>query len=1137
MKKTLSLFVMLLMTTTVMYAAFLRNVPRVLTQPDGTELRCFATGDEYYNYLHDEKGYTIVLDRETGYYVYATKDGDQLVPTQFIPNVHNPEKVGLKPYTNISAEQWMAKRKAYHDMVPKNMRKTTIDTITNRGLLNNIVIFIRFAGDSELATPYPTVDAMFNDTTPGANSMVNYFRAASYNQLEVKTYLYPAPNGTAIVSYQDTHPRSYYEPYSASNPNGYQDDYESALREHTLLKNAVDEVAPSIPSSLNVDKDNDGYVDNVCFVVKGNVGNWSDLLWPHKWNLYLQTAYINNKQVNVYNFQLETAPTYFTNGTLSHEMFHTLGAPDLYHYQPAGDGLSATGPWDLMENTSNPPQHQGAYMKYKYGNWIDSIPTLTQSGTYTLHALGSATNGNVCYKIPSNISYQYFVLEYRKKTNLFETTIPGSGLLIYRIDTRFEGNASYNGTTELDEVYLFRPGGTPSSYNGNIYTAHFSSSVGRSEFNSQSNPYPFLSNGTVAHLDISNISDNNGDSITFTYTMITCPTPANINTFNILTNSALLTWTGLVASQGYEVEYGLEGFALGTGTRVFVNSNYYQLSGLLPATAYDFYVRPICSATDTGFWSDCNTFTTRCEAQLLPFTEGFEDTDMPSCWMQDYVNGEHDWQVATSSSLSGSQTPHSGNHTAAFIHQSNGNGTATKLITPLLNLTTVTNPHVTFWHMQKNWSGDQDELRVYYKSTPSDTWTLLAEYTNGISAWTKDSIALPSPSANYQIAFEATDGYGYGVLLDDITVKGTPIMRTVTTNVNNAQWGSVTGGGAHAMGTEVTLTAVPAEGCEFVCWNNYDPSLTVSFTVFADTTVSATFTPIGQAMHRLTVQAQDETMGTVSGSGIYSENTDITISATANENYHFMQWSDGATDNPRTLQIVSDSLIMAIFAPDTFMINAIVNDDAMGTVDGSGRYVYNSTVILTANPNEHHNFDSWLDGNTDNPRTITVTGNATYVANFEVELFTITVTSDDETMGTVYGSDGYAYNSIANISAYPNQGYEFVRWNDDNTDNPRDIVVLQDSAFVAYFRKSVGINQASSLENISVYPNPATTTITINSNEVLKIEVLDMTGRLLMVEENTTEIDLSSIADGIYTLRIVLPQGEAIRKVVKMASK
>ena len=71
----------------------------------------------------------------------------------------------------------------------------------------------------------------------------------------------------------------------------------------------------------------------------------------------------------------------------------------------------------------------------------------------------------------------------------------------------------------------------------------------------------------------------------------------------------------------------MEGFTLGTGTRIFVNSNIYQLSGLLSDVTYDFYVRPICSATDTGFWSACNTFTTRCEAQLLPFTEDFEDIE------------------------------------------------------------------------------------------------------------------------------------------------------------------------------------------------------------------------------------------------------------------------------------------------------------------------------------------------------------------------------------------------------------------------------------------------------------------------------------------------------------------------------
>ena len=66
MKKLLSLLTFLLLTTSVMYAAFLRNVPCTLTQPNGTELRCFATGDEYYNYLHDERGYTIMLNPETG---------------------------------------------------------------------------------------------------------------------------------------------------------------------------------------------------------------------------------------------------------------------------------------------------------------------------------------------------------------------------------------------------------------------------------------------------------------------------------------------------------------------------------------------------------------------------------------------------------------------------------------------------------------------------------------------------------------------------------------------------------------------------------------------------------------------------------------------------------------------------------------------------------------------------------------------------------------------------------------------------------------------------------------------------------------------------------------------------------------
>lgn len=57
-----------------------------------------------------------------------------------------------------------------------------------------------------------------------------------------------------------------------------------------------------------------------------------------------------------------------------------------------------------------------------------------------------------------------------------------------------------------------------------------------------------------------------------------------------------------------------------------------------------------------------------------------------------------------------------------------------------------------------------------------------------------------------------------------------------------------------------------------------------------------------------------------------------------------------------------------------------------GTVTGGGEYESGSTATLTATPNTGYKFKQWSDGNTSNPRTITVTGNATYTAEFEKEV-------------------------------------------------------------------------------------------------------------------------------------------------------
>lgn len=471
----------------VLFAAYYKDLPQTITQPNGQVIQCFASGDEFFNYLHDKNGYVIIQSQD-GYFYYGIEKGDNVVASVYRVNTVNPAKIGLKKNVRISDNAYKARVAEFYKTQNKSVRAP------HEGVLNNLVVYIRFSDQTEFTNTRGAIDQKFNP--PSTVSLRSYYDEVSYGKLKVISHHYPVCADSINLSYQDINPRAYYSPYNAStNPMGYPDNNTKTVREQTLLKNAINAISSQVPTTINIDGDNDGKVDNVCFLIRGNSDAWADLLWGHRWWMMSSNTLINGKAVYDYTFQPENQNDV---QTLCHEMFHALGAPDLYHY--SYDNFVTAGPWDIMESGFG---HMGAFMKWKYSSnvWINTIPEITLSGAYTLHPITSVYNNSYKIKSPNSTS-EYFVVEYRKKEGMYESSVPGSGLLIYRIDpSAGSGNAS----GPPDEVYVFRKGGTPTD-NGNINAAFLSANVNRTQLNNYTNPYGFLQGGTLGGLNIYNIT-------------------------------------------------------------------------------------------------------------------------------------------------------------------------------------------------------------------------------------------------------------------------------------------------------------------------------------------------------------------------------------------------------------------------------------------------------------------------------------------------------------------------------------------------------------------------------------------------------------------------------------------------------
>ena len=189
-------------------------------------------------------------------------------------------------------------------------------------------------------------------------------------------------------------------------------------------------------------------------------------------------------------------------------------------------------------------------------------------------------------------------------------------------------------------------------------------------------------------------------------------------------------------------------------------------------------------------------------------------------------------------------------------------------------------------------------------------------------------------------------------------VAASATLYTVVTNVNDVAMGEVKGNaGTYEEGATAILTAEPTTGYQFVNWTVGEDTYTANpleIVVNSDLTVTANFNAIS---YTITANVNKEGYGEVTGGGAYDYNTTATLTATANNGYEFVNWSNGSTDNPLAYTVTKDETITANFRQvlaSSITLNALPVQDYSATIVGTlKRALQNgeNTIVLTHEAN------------------------------------------------------------------------------------------------------------------------------------------------------------------------------------------
>jgi hypothetical protein len=225
----------------------------------------------------------------------------------------------------------------------------------------------------------------------------------------------------------------------------------------------------------------------------------------------------------------------------------------------------------------------------------------------------------------------------------------------------------------------------------------------------------------------------------------------------------------------------------------------------------------------------------------------------------------------------------------------------------------------------------------------------------------------------------------------------------------------------------------------------------------------------------------------------------------------------------------------------------VASDPLGGSVSGGGIYPYNTQVTLKASTNDCYTFANWTSNgivlSVNDTFVLMVTMNSAIVANFIPDTFTVVVSPNYLSHGSVSGGGRYPCNASVSLTAIANQGYEFEHWismgDIISTDNPFTFRINRDMFVIAGFNGNVGIEEADNVNSsIYVFPNPAQDVLNISGLSGSEdVALTDISGRILYTAKSDgareIQIQVSNLARGMYFVRISTTTKVKTMKIIK----